>query len=429
MGITALGYLELRASSLDDWAGFGPRMLGLMLAERGQSELAFRMDDRRQRVIVSADAQDGLGAFGWEVADGVALDAMAARLEAAGIAVARGARALADRRRVADLIVTQDPLGNRIEIFHGPEVTDRAFVPGRAISGFRTGPLGMGHAVLTVPRIDDVLPFYRDILGFGLSDWVEQPFRATFMHVNGRHHSLALIETGKAGMHHLMMELLSLDDVGQGYDLAMAEEGRVATTLGRHTNDWMTSFYARTPGGFLVEYGWGGRHIEPGTWKAERMDSGPSLWGHDRHWAGRRQWRPGGGCAWRPRRAASAPRCRCCTAHVTGGTGCAARRSSAARACPPLRRAFACCGVARTASGWHGSVLVMSCRSSPRRHDCRLREMTARTCRQRSRCEYETNQAQGDILRMQSPLRQACAAGTVGPIAGRAADSGGARAC
>ena len=56
--------------------------------------------------------------------------------------------------------------------------------------------------------------------------------------------------------------------------------------LGRHTNDLMTSFYARTPGDFLVEYGWGGRHIEPETWAPCRMDSGPSLWGHDRHWAG-----------------------------------------------------------------------------------------------------------------------------------------------
>jgi catechol 2,3-dioxygenase-like lactoylglutathione lyase family enzyme len=144
----------------------------------------------------------------------------------------------------------------------------------------------MGHAVLNVPRVEDVLPFYREVLGFGLSDWVENPFRAYFMHVNGRHHSLALIETGKASLHHLMMECLSLDDVGQGYDIALSEEGRIGTTLGRHTNDWMTSFYARTPGGFLVEYGWGGRHIEPATWQAERMDSGPSLWGHDRHWAG-----------------------------------------------------------------------------------------------------------------------------------------------
>ena len=61
---------------------------------------------------------------------------------------------------------------------------------------------------------------------------------------------------------------------------------RFGTTLSCHTNDWMTSFYVRTPGGFLVEYGWGGRLIEPATWQPARMNSGPSLWGHDRHWLG-----------------------------------------------------------------------------------------------------------------------------------------------
>ena len=81
--------------------------------------------------------------------------------------------------------------------------------------------------------------------------------------MNPRHHSLALIETGSAGLHHLMVELFNLDDVGQGYDLATLEEGRVATCLGRHTNDFMTSFYARTPGGFMMEYGWGGRVVDP----------------------------------------------------------------------------------------------------------------------------------------------------------------------
>ncbi len=36
---------------------------------------------------------------------------------------ARGARALADERRVKDLIVFSDPVGNRIEVFHGAETT------------------------------------------------------------------------------------------------------------------------------------------------------------------------------------------------------------------------------------------------------------------------------------------------------------------
>ena len=75
-----------------------------------------------------------------------------------------------------------------------------------------------------------------------------------------------------------------LDDVGQGYDLALGEEGRIATTLGRHINDQMVSFYARTPSDFFVECGWGGRSIEPSTWTPEEVTYGASLWGHDRDW-------------------------------------------------------------------------------------------------------------------------------------------------
>jgi hypothetical protein len=94
-----------------------------------------------------------------------------------------------------------------------------------------------------------------------------------------------MIETGKAGIHHIMMELFNLDDVGQAYDLALsAPEPRIATTLGRHTNDFMTSFYARTPNDFMIEYGWGGRSIDPQTWQPVEMAYGPSLWGHDRMW-------------------------------------------------------------------------------------------------------------------------------------------------
>ena len=79
-----------------------------------------------------------------------------------------------------------------------------------------------------------------------------------------------------------MVELGSLDDVGQGYDLAQLEEGRVAYTLGRHTNDWMTSFYSHTPSGFFVEYGWGGRVIDLATWRPHETFDGPSFWGHER---------------------------------------------------------------------------------------------------------------------------------------------------
>jgi 2,3-dihydroxybiphenyl 1,2-dioxygenase len=284
MDIQALGYVGVHANSLEDWSSFGTRFLGMQLLEKSGKKLALRMDDRKQRVIVEEDGGEGVAFFGWEVADAPALERFAARLEKSGVAVSRGSRALAQERRVKDLIVLADPLGNRLEIFHGAETASDPFKPGRSISGFRTGALGMGHAVLHVANINDVLPFYRDVLGFHLSDYMLRPFNAYFFHANPRHHSIAFIETGRNATHHLMVELFSLDDVGQCYDLALGEEGRIATTLGRHINDEVTSFYSNSPSGFMVEYGWGGRVIDVDNWQPEEVTFGPSMWGHDRLW-------------------------------------------------------------------------------------------------------------------------------------------------
>jgi len=291
MQIEALGYVGVRSDRLDDWETFASRFLGMQIDERSASSLRLRMDDRRQRLVVAPDVGEGPALFGWELADAAALESLAARLEAAQIEVRRGTGALATERRVKELIVFKDPIGTRLEAFHGAEIAAEPFKPARAISGFRTGPLGVGHAVLAVANVEVLLPFYRDLLGFRLSDWLVRPFKAFFFHVNPRHHSLALIETGRNDIHHFMVELYSLDDVGQGFDIAQDLQVPLGTTIGRHTNDFMTSFYSRTPSGFMVEYGWGGRTIDPTSWQAGEMQHGGSLWGHERLWldAERRQ--------------------------------------------------------------------------------------------------------------------------------------------
>ena len=284
MPIQALGYAGFGSSALDDWKQFGTGLVGLQAVEHGNSLLAFRMDDRKQRIVIDRAMPEGARFFGWEVADAAGLAGLAARLEQAGVAVTAEPQALADARRVRGLISFSDPAGNRLEAFYAAEVDNTPFSPGRSISGFRTGPLGLGHAVLTVENIDPMMAFYVDVLGFGLSDYVLRPFRAYFFHVNARHHSLAMIETGKSGMHHLMVELFSLDDVGQSYDIALTQPDRVSVTLGRHTNDLMTSFYCKSPSSFMIECGWGGRAIDPRNWQAVEMHEGPSLWGHERIW-------------------------------------------------------------------------------------------------------------------------------------------------
>ena len=282
MPITSLAYIGVRSTELDDWRKFAGSLLGMQCLDRAGKTLAMRMDNHAQRLVVSNETGDTIAFIGWEVDAVSELDRIAAVLEDAGHAVERGSRELAARRFVDELIVCHDPAGYRTEIVWQPCKVDDPFEPGRAISGFKTGPMGMGHVVLHVPDANAIAPFYCDLLGFSITDFGLQPVPLYFFHINERHHSFAIVGSGKGGFHHFMVEYHNLDDVGQGYDLAQLEKGRIAYTLGRHTNDYMTSFYAHTPSQFFVESGWGGRMIEPQTWQAEETTLGPSFWGHDR---------------------------------------------------------------------------------------------------------------------------------------------------
>jgi extradiol dioxygenase len=102
-----------------------------------------------------------------------------------------------------------------------------------------------------------------------------------FFHCNGRHHTLAFASVpGMVGMHHLMLEVASLDDVGTALDLCNQHKVPLAMGLGRHTNDLMTSFYVRTPSGFEIEYGWGGRLVDNEQSWVVASYGATSIWGH-----------------------------------------------------------------------------------------------------------------------------------------------------
>ncbi|WP_164662187.1 VOC family protein [Tropicibacter sp. Alg240-R139] len=284
MALSSFGYVGCRSSDLPGWKEYGTELLGLQMVDSTRDTLAFRMDDRKQRILIEPGSGGGVSFFGWEAEDLGALDAICNRLEKAGTEFFKMPRALCAQRAVTDGVYFLDPAGNRLEVFYGAEVADDDFVPSRAISGFVTGPLGLGHIAIYVDNLDTAHKFYTDVLGFGLSDYVTAPFRANFYHINPRHHSLALIEGANSDVHHMMMELYQLDDVGQGYDIALEDPEKIATTLGRHSNDFMTSFYTRTPSKFLMEYGWGGKLIDVNTWEPFELKVGPSLWGHERSW-------------------------------------------------------------------------------------------------------------------------------------------------
>src|SRR3981189_2163136 len=96
MAVQALGYAGFGSAALDDWRQFGTGLVGLQAVERSNSLLAFRMDDRKQRIVIDRAMPEGARFFGWEVADAAALDTLAALLQQAEVEVVAEPQTLAD---------------------------------------------------------------------------------------------------------------------------------------------------------------------------------------------------------------------------------------------------------------------------------------------------------------------------------------------
>jgi 2,3-dihydroxybiphenyl 1,2-dioxygenase len=282
--VTQLGQLTISVSDLESWERFATGVLGLQAAARDvDGSLLLRMDDHHHRFRVEATGQDDVATVGWEAATTADVEDIAARLEAAGVAVRSATREEAERRHVESLIAFEDPDGHALEVFSGPELAPGAFASPKGIdAGFVADGLGLGHLVLDTADLPRAIAFYTSMLGMKESDYINiGRLKAGFLHCNPRHHSIAFFEMprGKKRINHFMIQLANMDDVGRAYDQVLDEQIPLYLTLGKHNNDHMVSFYMGNPSEFGVEYGWGGREIDDCSWQVEHLTTG-SFWGH-----------------------------------------------------------------------------------------------------------------------------------------------------
>ncbi|MDG3010471.1 2,3-dihydroxybiphenyl 1,2-dioxygenase [Rhodococcus sp. D2-41] len=292
MGIRSLAYLRFTATDLDAWREFGLKVLGMIEGRSDRPDaLRLRMDDFPARLIVESGVQDRLLACGWETANAGELDTIARSLSEHRIDWRAATPDELRDRRVQGMLITRDPAGNTLEIFHGAALEHR-----RVISPyghrFVTAEQGLGHIVLSSTDDDATLEFYRDVLGFALRDSLRVPGSfvgrdpddtawVRFLGCNPRHHSLGLFPMPTpSAIIHLMIEVGDTDDVGLCLDRAKRRGVPLSGTLGRHVNDLMLSFYMKAPGGFDIEFGCEGLQVDDGDWIA-RESTELSLWGHD----------------------------------------------------------------------------------------------------------------------------------------------------
>ncbi|MGB0618459.1 MAG: VOC family protein [Myxococcota bacterium] len=301
--LAGLGYVGVRAPDPFGWRDFatgvcglepalippGPRPTGLALPNPEAGGIAedgtvfLKMDRRQWRFAVHpcAEGQAGLAYLGFELTRDDELASAMESIADAGIAIREGTEQERVARSVGGLAVLEDPAGHRLELFVRP-IVDEPLRGDQPIE-FLTGDLGMGHVVVYVPEIEAALAFYRDILGFRRTDYMNfgpNGMGIHFLRCTARHHSIALLQVGPPqGLQHVMFEATSLDGVGRAHDRALAAGVPISSNLGRHRNDKTVSFYMQGPSGFDVEIGWDGLLVGE-DWVEHEFAGGGDDWGH-----------------------------------------------------------------------------------------------------------------------------------------------------
>jgi len=252
--------------------------------------LRLRVDERPFRIAVMPGRTERFLAAGWEFSDREQFEACLRSLRSADVPVQLADPADAAARCVTQLARCADPAGNALELYWGRVLDYKPFAPPQGVSGFVTGNLGLGHVVLPAPQLEAGRGFYQRHLGLAVTDemWLDltgnpndPPLGLYFMHAdNPRHHSLALMGApAPSGCVHFMIEARTVDDVGRALDRCMNHGVHISSTLGRHSNDLLISFYALTPGGFDIELGCMGLQVDWSQWVATRSLVS-DLWGH-----------------------------------------------------------------------------------------------------------------------------------------------------
>ena len=147
---------------------------------------------------------------------------------------------------MSKLLAFEDIKGTTIEL-----LTEWSYVtPNQSVGG--VAPFKLGHVAFVVPDVQAVADFYARILGFRVSDWIEDIF--VFMRCNPDHHTVNFLKGKRANLHHIAFQLRDFSHLENGCDVL--SQNRIAIIWGplRHGPGHNVSIYHRNPDGHVIEF-------------------------------------------------------------------------------------------------------------------------------------------------------------------------------
>ena len=282
-GILRLSHAEVRVPDLELALAYYVEVVGLVETARTADCAYLKAWDEQQHhsLVLRSAPTYGLESVGFKVAEAAALDDLALRIEALQIAVTRHApgelgpgsghtvRFRSPSGHTVDLVHGMEQVGNRLPLLNPP-------IGPQGLTGMH--PPRIDHIFLMCEDVDGITDFFRDVLGFRLTEQIvadDGHQLVTFLERSHSTHDLAFLTGPNGGFHHVAFWVDDWNALRDGADTCAYHGIAVDAGPTRHGATRGCGLYFFDPAGNRNELYTGGYWFdpddEPTTWTESEM--------------------------------------------------------------------------------------------------------------------------------------------------------------
>ena len=268
--VSDLHYVAYAVKDLAAERDFFTKVWGLTEVgdEDGKVYLAAEGSEHPYVIRLRQDDEPKTDLIGFSAASKADVDALFAQVRTSGAKII-SAPAAADGPAGGYAFRFFDPDGHAVEVICDSKPRSaRKLARGEAI------PTGLSHIVLHSPNHKALESFYREALGFRLSDWLGEFM--VFLRCNPAHHRLAIMP-GPPALNHIAFDVNSIDDLMKGLSRLVGAGVKLQWGPGRHTAGDNTFSYYLTPNGNAVEYTSDLEQVDEDNWQPQTYPMTPTV--------------------------------------------------------------------------------------------------------------------------------------------------------
>jgi catechol-2,3-dioxygenase len=273
VNVKQVSHVALKTPHLERQAAFYADMVGLGETGRDSAGRVYlRCNTNHHAVVLVPSPESGLDHFALDVGGPAEIEQAAAALNRAGIPFETDGP---KEQGQGPSLRLRDPDGYVVELIGGMDQVAPTYGP-RAVQ-----PRKLGHVTLLVADCKRSAEFYGEVLGFRISDWLEDLF--LWMRCNPDHHGIAFVRADRIALHHFAFEVLDFSQLARQADHLMQNGYQLFYGPGRHGPGHNQFEYFKDPEQQIVEFTcdvqqiWDDATYEPKMWRADAL--WVNMWG------------------------------------------------------------------------------------------------------------------------------------------------------